>query len=259
MARRRMISESLIYDEELNSLSIEAYYIFTRMLAVADDYGVVPGSEYSLRSLLNPHKRVSKKILDYIGEIVKVKLGYYFTYNDKPFFMFKRKSFDEINSYVINKRTKSEYLKIDKKQMDSDNLLEFLGISSESDSSYIESRKKKVESRKTEPEIFGKHPLQIFIDGLMNVSRLEQQPTINDCEKVLAEYDEKLVKEVLEAMENHKPLTKKYKSVIKTLRNWIKIRLEKSNGTGTNKQRRKDYVSPEEIRSELTEAFQKKT
>jgi len=78
------------------------------------------------------------------------------------------------------------------------------------------------------------HPLQKYIsDNFSNISKLKEQLTVEQCEKLLNKYPNTIIKEVLESMENYKPLTKKYSSVNLTLQNWIKIHLEKTNGGNT--------------------------
>jgi predicted phage replisome organizer len=119
-----------------------------------------------------------------------------------------------------------------------------------------ETEKKK---KKEEPT----HPLQIFIsENLPTVSKLKDQLTVEQCEKIVNELPETIVKEVLESMENYKPLLKKYKSVNSTLRNWIKIQMERSNGNsgnrqsvgGNNKAQRGTYTK-EQIEQELFNAY----
>lgn len=119
MARRRMISQDLTIDEHFNMLSMEAQNLFIRMIAVSDDCGVVPCSEYTLNCLTNPPEGMKKNILLYVEEIVKLGLGKLVTYNEKPFFIFKRESFDRYQNYIVNKRVKSEYLRISADEFDS--------------------------------------------------------------------------------------------------------------------------------------------
>ncbi len=113
-----MISEKFNYDEEINLLSIEAQLIFVKMLAAADDYGVLPGNIYTLDKIINTPEKLKKKLQEYINEIVEARLGRLFNYNDKSFFIFKEKSFDEIQSYLIKNRTKSEFLGLKKEIME---------------------------------------------------------------------------------------------------------------------------------------------
>ena len=151
MARRRMISEKFNYDEEINSLSIEAQLIFVRMLASADDYGVLPANIYTLDKTINTPEKLKKRLPELLKGIVKSKLGYLFEYKGKEYFMFKITSFDEIQSYLIKNRTKSEYLGLKKEIMeDYGNLLEVTGNSfgiEKSESYHIERYKIKDKSK----------------------------------------------------------------------------------------------------------------
>jgi hypothetical protein len=79
------------------------------------------------------------------------------------------------------------------------------------------------------------HPLQVFIrDKLPNVSKLKYQLTGEEAEKLLQDIDKVKIRDMLETMENYKPLLKNNQSVYLTLRNWIRRDLERnSNGTNT--------------------------
>jgi hypothetical protein len=163
MARRRMISQEIISDEEFNSLSVEAQLLFIRMLAVSDDCGVVPASEYTLACLVNPPVAIKTNLKMFLGEIVDTNLGSIVSFNDKLFFIFKQDSFNRFQSYIFNKRFRSEYLKISAKEFDAINWTENKGqkpyevhmvtncdhmVVNGSRKQQVESRKQKVESRK---------------------------------------------------------------------------------------------------------------
>lgn len=95
-----------------------------------------------------------------------------------------------------------------------------------------------------------KHPLrQYILDNCPNVSKLANQLTDKEAQSLVTKYSSSQIYEVLLAMENHKSLSKKYRSVYLTLNNWLKRRASNAN----NKADR--YVS---IRSEdfdLPETF----
>lgn len=66
------------------------------------------------------------------------------------------------------------------------------------------------------------HALAIFVkDNLPNVSKLKNQLTDEQCEKLVKEFNKTTIKKTLEAMENRSDLTKKYRSVYLTLNNWL--------------------------------------
>jgi len=146
-----MLSDELIIDEDFNSLSVEGQCLFMRMLTKSDDCGVVPASPYALEKLTNPPERIKRALDKYLSEIVEKGVGITFEYNGKRFFAFKRDSFDRIQSYVINNRTKSEYLNLRVEEaltLISEKFQEVLGNSRGVGGTPIESRKMKVESRK---------------------------------------------------------------------------------------------------------------
>jgi hypothetical protein len=114
MARRRMISQELISDEHFNNISLEAQNIFVRMLSVSDDCGVVPANIYRLNVLINTPKKTINHLEEVLSELVESGLGCLFNYRDERFFAFKPSSFEDYQSYILKKATKSEYLRIPK-------------------------------------------------------------------------------------------------------------------------------------------------
>ena len=91
------------------------------------------------------------------------------------------------------------------------------------------------------------HPLCLWINKeLKNVSKLKQQLNDIDAEKLLDKYDRFAIKEVLEAMDNYKDLTKKNISVSATIKNWIKRRKETNPNFGIKKD--EDLSIEEQIR-----------
>lgn len=81
------------------------------------------------------------------------------------------------------------------------------------------------------------HPIVMHIQkNLVQVSKLPKQLTNEEAEKLVEEFGEKNVLEVLEAMENFKPLLKKYVSTFRTIKNWLNLRhgkqQQQQNGNG---------------------------
>ena len=73
------------------------------------------------------------------------------------------------------------------------------------------------------------HPLNKFIfKSLPHVSKLDGQPTPEQCDWLIKTYGKKLVEDKLLSMENKKDLLKKYKSCYLTLQNWCKMAYEKA-------------------------------
>jgi hypothetical protein len=83
-------------------------------------------------------------------------------------------------------------------------------------------KEKEKEKEKKESETL--HPLQIFVSKLGNVSKIKNQLTFKECERLISEFDKKLLKEILESIENKNDAAKKYTSVNLTIRNWIRMR-----------------------------------
>ena len=69
------------------------------------------------------------------------------------------------------------------------------------------------------------HPLCLWIaNDLKNVSKLKEQLTDKEAERLLNKYNKFAVREILEAMDNSKELSKRNISVNKTISNWIRRR-----------------------------------
>jgi len=165
LAKRRMISQNMNYDEELNSMTIEAQWLFNRLLSITDDCGVIPYGEKILISMLNinseinpVYKKISGNFGKLLNEILNKKLLIVLEHNSKKYLCFKSESFDEYQSYLIKNRTKSEYLKITKDMFFQlydttfGKLREKSGISGDNDSYHIESKEHRVISRKQKEE-----------------------------------------------------------------------------------------------------------
>jgi hypothetical protein len=142
-----MISQDVIIDENFNSLSVAAQNIFIRLIAVSDDFGFVPANKYTLDKLINTPKKID--LNKCLKEIFAARLGHPFSYDGKEFLFFKRDRFDDYQSYLIAKRTKSEYLRLSREEILSEKFQELLrnsGDFSKSETTSIDSIKHKVES-----------------------------------------------------------------------------------------------------------------
>lgn len=106
MAKRRMLSQSIISDEHFNAMSEHGQNLFMRLLLISDDCGIVPGNEFTLKTLTASN-------LIGLHEIIETGLILPLEHDGKQFYAFKRESFENHQSYLIKNRTKSEYLKVD--------------------------------------------------------------------------------------------------------------------------------------------------
>lgn len=102
----------------------------------------------------------------------------------------------------------------------------YLEIDSRGNATNVKEKEKEKEEVK---EVNSLHTLSAYIrNNYPNVSKLESQLTYEECERLVKDFPNTLIKEILDAMENKADLRKKYKSVNLTIRNWIKLR-EKNN------------------------------
>jgi hypothetical protein len=82
------------------------------------------------------------------------------------------------------------------------------------------------------------HALCLWIKAdLKNVSKLKKQLTDKEADRLLNKYDRFAVKEILEAMDNHKDLIKKNISVNSTIQNWIRRRQDNNPNYGLKQQK----------------------
>jgi hypothetical protein len=210
MARRRMLSENILYDPEFNGLSIDAQNIFIRMLIKTDDYGIIPADQWAM---LNLPKKIERDLECLINEIQHIGLITLFEYEGKPFIAFKCGRFDDYQSYLISKRTRSEALRLEKEVMESKQFQEILGKSWKFTKilpGYIESRKYKVESKKQKEE--SKKTFGEYLNVLL---------TETEYEKFITEHGkEKTEKVIQEFSERKKMKGYKYDSDYLAIRKW---------------------------------------
>ena len=96
---------------------------------------------------------------------------------------------------------------------------------------------KELKKRETAKKIEPVTPLQKFIaENLPNVSKITNQLTEKESERLIAKYPKQLISDVLKAMENRKNLAKDYTSVNLTIQSWIKFRLKNSQKNDSDPQ-----------------------
>lgn len=119
-----MLSENLLYDPHYNMMSVQARELFVRLLIKTDDFGVIPGEDYTLGAILNLDEYQKKHLEELIGEMENAGLLKGFIYQDKPYLMMKRDRFDEYQAYVVRNRTQSEYLRVKTEDLEDSNKLQ---------------------------------------------------------------------------------------------------------------------------------------
>lgn len=111
-----MVTQDINFDEDFNSISLEAQLLFIRCLTIADDCGVFPANDFTLQGLMNCPEKLKKIFGKCFGELTNSKLLIKFNHAGKQFFCFKKESWEENQKYLIKNRTRSEYLKIELQQ-----------------------------------------------------------------------------------------------------------------------------------------------
>jgi len=71
------------------------------------------------------------------------------------------------------------------------------------------------------------HKLQDYIrENYPRICKMEQQLTYEQAEMLISLFPKPSIMNILEQMENYKPLSKKYVSVYRTMRNWLQTNAE---------------------------------
>lgn len=227
MARRRMISENILYDPGFNSLSMAAQNLFIRLLIKTDDYGIIPADEYALCSMLNLPLAIKRTLPKLLDEIEAAEIGARFTYESKVYFLFKRERFDEYQSYLLKNRTRSEYLRLEKDFMEGDGFREILGTSGKfpqsSELSHRESISIKIKNKDKDKEQYGEF---VFL-------------TAAEHEKLIEKFGVDDVKGCIEFLDNYLGQStknqKKYDCHYRVILRWaMESYKEKKNGTTQN-------------------------
>lgn len=231
-----MISQDMISDEHFNSISIEAQNIFIRMLSVSDDCGVVPANTYRLNVLINTPPKLTKRIRSLIQELVDSGLGYLFEYHDEEFFAFKPSSFEDYQSYILKKSTKSEYLRIPKADYEQlsksfQELPRISGRVNESAVSTVESREQRVDSNKQKAE--SKEGEFLEIPDYLLSEWEEFRAHRKEIKKPMTARAEKIL---LENLKNKSPDIAKLMILQSIANGWQGIFELKENGNGANRQ-----------------------
>lgn len=99
------------------------------------------------------------------------------------------------------------------------------------------------------------HPLCLWIKReLPSVSKMRDQLNNDQAEKLIKDFDKKVIREVLESMENYIPLLKKSKSVNRTIRAWIARRdINQESTQSKPKTEKSDYSEMNEFYKERQE------
>ena len=202
MARRRMIDPNIWTSEDVSKLLYLERLLLIGMFSNADDYGKGRANTTYLRSTIFPYDDIPildiKKMVKNISNVVNITLY----------------SLSTSEYYKFNNWTK--WQRVDKPQpslipepqrsSDSEN-------DSENDSGLKEDKGKEDKGKEYNPPV-DKSPVHVTIDGL----KLTEEEYL----KAVLKYGEKEVNNKLENMENYKGLGKRYKSLYKTLCNWLK-------------------------------------
>lgn len=228
-----MVKPEFWSSQSLKKVSLEARLLFIGIWNFCDDYGVCLDSNRKLLGEIFPlDEEISEKRVEkWKKELVQQGLLLQVEYNSTKFLIVRNwREHQKVDNPSTRRWLEDEIIeKFLSEYRDSIETVDSPSLSKE--------KEKEKEKGKGEGGV-ETHPLQIFISKeLPTVSKLKEQLTWTQSEKLMSEFGENIIKEVLSSMENYKPLLTKYKSVNLTLRNWLKIRMEKSNGKSTDRKK----------------------
>ena len=213
MPRGRMLNKKISYDEKVSKLSLESKLLFTWIIPHLDVKGrffaeseIIKGQVCPFVDEL-PVKKISKCLL----EIEKVGLINIYGEDHK---YLEYCGFSKNQTITETRESPSDI---------PDPTQAKLMQESSTTQIQVKLSKDNISKEKIRGEA---HPLQTYVSQeLPNVSKLKNQLTLGEAERLISEFPENMIKEILEAMDNKADLTKKYVSVNRTLRNWIKMEL----------------------------------
>jgi hypothetical protein len=91
MAQKRMLDKKISISEQVSNLPLEAQIIFTWSIPHADDLGLLPISNKTLKAMIIPMMNISQETFDLqIGEILKQKLWIEYEKGDQKFYRLPR-------------------------------------------------------------------------------------------------------------------------------------------------------------------------
>lgn len=222
-------------------MSLEGQLIFLRMLSVSDDCGVVPVGEYTLTTLISPPVKIRGRILQVVDEIVGVGLGRIVEFRGKRYFLFKPHSFQAHQSYIVNRRVRSEYLGISAEEFDKIDLYGSvegqLSVNCRSVDGQLKSSCTDLETVAEQSEVTVDKGTRNKVQGTRNKVQGKEEKnsfaefvtmTQEEYDKLLIRFgDEFRVLRAIEILNNYKGSSgKSYKSDYLAMLSWVEKRLQ---------------------------------
>lgn len=218
--------------EKVDLISSDAECLFIRLMTQADDYGTFHANPKIVKASCFPLKVFTdERINKLIGELTNSGLVIRFEVEGKPYLHIV--DFGQRLRAMRNKFPRiPENLLVT--QLDSNSRR----IAADCGDSPPETKRNETET-KQEPAIsptavvvtstnFSDKSIAMveFVKTLKNVSKLKDQLTHEEADRLLDKFPKETLKEILLEMENYKLLTKKSNSVNLTIRSWLKRRSE---------------------------------
>jgi len=228
MPKGRMINRKISLNKILPKVSIYSRLLFTWCIPHLDSGGKIHANPAIIKGVVVPYcpDFTEKRIQKCLNELNKTPLILIYGSETK---YIKFMGFETEQTINLTRESPSEIPEptAEEMQQKSDYPPEQCRSDVGEGQLKVKLSKDKISISKDETEATPPHPLSVWIQkNCPTVCMLESQLTNDECNRLLNDFSKDVIKDILSAMENYKPLTKKYKSVNLTLRNWIKRRNE---------------------------------
>lgn len=223
--------------KKVTELSAECERLFTRIIMKADDYGRFYADPILIKSLCFPrYGGVTEiQILEWLNGLSK--LVHFYSYEGDKYL-----EIIDFRQILRNKKAKFP----DPKHESAIQLTSICyaddkqtTINDVAETKRREEKRIEEKRRETIPSIsptavivtstnFSERSVAMieYVKGLKNVSKMKDQLTHDEADRLIEKYPKDLLKEILLEMENYNLLTKRSRSVNLTIQNWIKRRQE---------------------------------
>lgn len=196
----RLIRGGIIDSDRVNSLSWAAECLYRRLQSLVDDYGNYDGREAIIRTnafKLKLNQVSESDVQSWLQVCEKAVLISFYEVEGKNYLHLK------------DFRQKKRWMK-----------RQYPPCPEENEPPPKEEKRSRRDDEEKSAQ--ARHPLQVYIENnFKNVSKIKDQLTFQECERLVSEFDKRKIAATLLSMENKKDLTKKYVSVNLTLRKWL--------------------------------------
>lgn len=226
MPRGRMLNKKISLNKTLPKVSLYSRFLFSWCIPHLDSGGKMHASPAIIKGVVVPYcdDFTEKRIQKCLDELSKTPLV--LIYGDEIKYM-KFMGFNEEQTINPGRESASDIPEPTEEEIKQKSNILLEQRRSNAGQTPFKDKLSKDKLSISKDETAEPHSLSVWIKkNCPSVSKLENQLTNDDCNRLLAEFPTDVVKDILLAMDNYKQLTKKYKSVNLTARNWLKRKNE---------------------------------